>query len=204
MKELIIIGYGAHGRVIEEAARTQFKILGYIDPKNQKCILSYLGSDEEIDQIREKYPNAAYIIGVGDIQIRRQLINQYNFKNLPYISVIAPNANISSGAKIEEGVFISMGGIINTRACVAAHCIINTGSIIEHDCVLGHNVHVAPGAVLGGSVQIGSDTLIGLGARVKNNISIGQNAIVGVGAVVIQSVRDYTTVVGIPAREKGE
>jgi acetyltransferase-like isoleucine patch superfamily enzyme len=54
--------------------------------------------------------------------------------------------------------------------------------------------------VLSGSVRIGRDTLVGVGASVRQGITIGSGVVVGAGAAVVHDVADGLTVLGAPAR----
>jgi serine O-acetyltransferase len=47
---------------------------------------------------------------------------------------------------------------------------------------------------------VGNNVIIGAGAKVLGPITVGDNARVGANAVVVDSVPNDTTVVGIPAR----
>jgi serine O-acetyltransferase len=47
---------------------------------------------------------------------------------------------------------------------------------------------------------IGNNVVIGAGAKVLGNIVIGENCRVGAGSVVLRSVPENSTVVGVPAR----
>jgi virginiamycin A acetyltransferase len=51
------------------------------------------------------------------------------------------------------------------------------------------------------AVQIGHDVWIGHGAIILPDVNIGNGAVVGAGAVVTKDVREYSIVVGNPARE---
>jgi serine O-acetyltransferase len=48
--------------------------------------------------------------------------------------------------------------------------------------------------------SIGNNVVIGTGAKILGNITIGNNTKVGAGSVVIRSVPDNSTVVGVPGR----
>ena len=50
---------------------------------------------------------------------------------------------------------------------------------------------------------LGDDVLVGAGAKVLGGISIGDGARVGANAVVVESVEEGNTVVGVPARVIG-
>jgi UDP-perosamine 4-acetyltransferase len=80
------------------------------------------------------------------------------------------------------------------------NCIVNTGAIIDHDCVIGDHVHLAPGTKLAGNVSVEEGAFLGIGATVVPEINIGKFSRVGAGAVVINDISPFTTVVGVPAK----
>jgi serine O-acetyltransferase len=47
---------------------------------------------------------------------------------------------------------------------------------------------------------IGNNVVIGTGAKILGNITVGHHTKIGAGSVVIHSVPDHSTVVGVPAR----
>ena len=99
---------------------------------------------------------------------------------------------IHPGAKIGENFFIDHGN----------------GVIIGETAIVGNNVTLYQGVTLGGTGKdtgkrhptICNDVVIGAGAKVLGNIMIGTGSRIGAGSVVIDSVPEYTTVVGIPGR----
>ena len=98
---------------------------------------------------------------------------------------------IHPGAKIGPGFFIDHG----------------MGVVIGETAEIGCNVTVYQGVTLGGTGQdrgkrhptIGDNVVIGVGAKVLGNIRIGNNVKIGGGSVVVHSVPDNCTVVGVPA-----
>lgn len=201
MTEIIIIGYGNHGRVIAEIVHqmNDIKLIGYVDPKNSEDAETYLGSDDDILKITEAYPNAEYIIGMGDLKVRRKIIQKYEAYQLNYHTLIHPSAVVFPSVKFGKGTVVFASATVNAHTQLGMHCIVNTGAVIEHDNQIGDNVHIAPRAVTGGQVEIGTDALLGLGAVIRNNQNLGSNVTVGCGAVVVKSIKDGVCVVGNPA-----
>jgi serine O-acetyltransferase len=99
---------------------------------------------------------------------------------------------IHPGATIGRGFFIDHG----------------MGVVIGETTVIGDNVTLYQGVTLGGTGRetgkrhptLGDDVVVGCGARVLGNITIGNDVRIGAGSVVVRSVPDDCTVVGVPGR----
>jgi serine O-acetyltransferase len=78
--------------------------------------------------------------------------------------------------------------------------------VIGETSIVGDGVVMYQGVTLGGTGKqkgkrhptIGSDTIIGSGAKVLGNITVGNNCRVGAGSVVLRSIPDNSTIVGVP------
>lgn len=98
---------------------------------------------------------------------------------------------IHPGAKIGPGFFIDHG----------------MGVVIGETTEIGKNVTIYQNVTLGGTgtqrgkrhPTLGENVVIGAGAKVLGNIRLGNNVKVGAGSVVVHSVPDNCTVVGVPA-----
>lgn len=99
---------------------------------------------------------------------------------------------IHPGAQIGKGFFIDHG----------------TGVIIGETTIIGKNVTIYQGVTLGGTGKekgkrhptIGNNVLIGAGAKLLGPITVGDNSRIGAGSVVLHSVPENCTVVGVPGR----
>ncbi len=98
---------------------------------------------------------------------------------------------IHPGARIGPGFFIDHG----------------MGVVIGETSEIGKDVTIYQGVTLGGTGRdrgkrhptLGDNVVIGAGAKVLGNIRLGNNVKVGAGSVVVHSVPDNCTVVGVPA-----
>jgi serine O-acetyltransferase len=106
---------------------------------------------------------------------------------------------IHPGATIGSGFFIDHG----------------TGTVIGETAEIGNNCTLFHGVTLGGTGKekgkrhptLEDDVTIGAHAQIIGSITIGQGSVVGAGAVVLDPVPPYCTVVGPKAyvvRRKGE
>lgn len=108
------------------------------------------------------------------------------------ISQIITNVDIHPAATIGRRLFID-------HAC---------GVVIGETCEIGDDVLIYQGVTLGGvSLNKGkrhptlkNNVVIGGGAKVLGDIIIGENSKVGANSVVVKSVPDNSTAVGIPAK----
>lgn len=125
------------------------------------------------------------------------VIHQKNFKLIARIIMgitqIITNVDIHPRCKIGRGVFIDHG----------------FGVVIGETTVIEDDVLIYQGVTLGGvnlerhikrHPTIKKGAVIGGGAKILGNITIGENARVGANSVVVKSVPNNATAVGIPAR----
>lgn len=99
---------------------------------------------------------------------------------------------IHPGAKIGERLFIDHG----------------MGVVIGETAEIGDDVLLYQGVTLGGTGNqrgkrhptLGNRVVVGTGAAILGAINLGDDAKVGAGSVVVHSVPDGATVVGIPGR----
>ena len=99
---------------------------------------------------------------------------------------------IHPGAKIGRRFFIDHG----------------MGVVIGETSEIGDDVLLYQGVTLGGTGHekgkrhptIGSHIVVGSGAKILGNITLGEWVRVGAGSVVVRSVPEHSTVVGIPGR----
>jgi serine O-acetyltransferase len=111
---------------------------------------------------------------------------------ISHIGRILTGIEIHPGAKIGKRLFIDHG----------------FGVVIGETAEIGDDVLLYQGVTLGGTggergkrhPTVGNRVVVGTGAAVLGNIKLGDGAKVGAGAVVVHSVPEGATVVGIPGR----
>jgi len=114
----------------------------------------------------------------------------------------------SALGRLLTGIEIHPGATIGKRVFIDH----GMGVVIGETAEVGDDVLIYQGVVLGGTSlekkkrhpTIGSGVVIGSGAKIIGDIKIGDYSKVGAGSVVLKSVPNGATVVGIPGRNVKE
>ena len=111
---------------------------------------------------------------------------------------------LSNVARLFTGIEIHPGAEIGRRFFIdhGMGVVIGETAVIGDDCTLYH------GVTLGGTSwqkgkrhpTLGRDVVVGAGAKVLGPIDVGNGARIGSNAVVVRSVPEGSTVVGVPGR----
>ena len=168
-----IIGYGGHAYVVADSHLSNSNSLNYytniIQVEKNPFSLAYLGC--ETDPNFEGWDmNLAFILGIGENNLRYKIAQLLLSNHQIIESVIDPNSIISERANIGVGVFASKGVLVNAFSQIGDFTILNTGCIIEHECEISTAVHISPGAVLAGDVKIGKRSFIGANSVITKNV----------------------------------
>jgi len=208
LKKIVLIGGGGLARILLGLIRTiaEYEIVGILDsqPKVGQVIqgVSVLGTDDLLSKLYAgDVRNACVAVaGIKADNNRKMLYEKARHIGFAMPSLIHPQAIISKGSEIREGVCIMAGAIIQTGSSIGENVLIYSGAIVEHECQIRKNSHICPGSILSGGCIIGENSYIGAGATVIQGIKIGNNVTVGAGSVVISDLSDGVTVKGVPAK----
>ena len=115
---------------------------------------------------------------------------------------------ISQLSRTATGIEIHPGATIGRRFFIDH----GMGIVIGETSEIGDDVLMYQNVTLGGTGKeagkrhptIGHDVVIGTGAKILGNIRIGDHVKVGAGSVIVRSVPDHSTVVGVPGRVVGD
>jgi serine O-acetyltransferase len=109
---------------------------------------------------------------------------------------------LSQVARFLTGIEIHPGARIGRRLFIDH----GVGVVIGETAIVGNDVTLYQGVTLGGTGKehgkrhptVEDDVVIGGGAKVLGNITVGRNCRIGAGSVVLRSVPENSTVVGVP------
>ena len=206
-KKIIVFGSGAFGSLVLNIIHylDELKIVAFADDNLQKIgkkidRIPIYSQDSVVKFAEEKNINSI-ICAIGN-NVHRS--NKYNFfvdHNFDLLTIRHPNSLIDTKVKIGKNVIIEMGTAIHTHSKVGNNVFLGGDALVGHHNVIGNQVLIGGNVSLGGSVIIEDYVTIGVGASVKPGVRVGKGAVVGVGAAVINDVKPYSTVVGVPAKE---
>ncbi len=160
---------------------------------------------EDIKTIYEKDPAAENIWEVLlcypglHALILHRIAHKLNYWKIPLIPRI-----ISNISRFFTGIEIHPAARIGRRFFIDH----GMGVVIGATTIIGDDVLLYQGVTLGGTGNehgkrhptLGNNIVVGSGAKVLGNITIGSNSRIGAGSVVVDSVPEDSTVVGIPGR----
>ncbi|MBY0506691.1 MAG: serine O-acetyltransferase [Bryobacteraceae bacterium] len=160
---------------------------------------------EQIDTIFREDPAATSYLEILLCYPGLHAVLTHKITHRLYLAKLrVPARFLSQFARWLTGIEIHPGATIGRRLFIdhGMGVVIGETAIIGDDCLIYQDV------TLGGTGKekgkrhptIGNNVVIGGGAKVLGNITVGDFSRIGAGSVVIQSVPDHSTVVGIPGR----
>ena len=201
----IIVGAGAHGRVILDILRHQgkYRTIEFIDDNpalwgtkvNDAPVVG--GTDFLISGDGLEFP---VVIAIGNNPVRLSIARKLEKANVKFMNVIHPSAVVMPTAQIGKGNMLCANSVVNSNAILHDHVIVNTGAIVEHDCILEDGVCVCPGVSMAGRIVIKEGSFIGTGATLIGTVVIGAGSIVGAASLVLKDVPPNVLVYGSPAK----
>ena len=210
-EKIIIFGSSGHARSIAEILeRLNYEIVGFIDsylPEGQK-VLNYktIGNEKTLINSEKVYGTNKVVIGVGDIQGRKKVVEKIRKINPDIIfpTIISPKATISKHTIIGEGTVIFSNSFVNVECEIGKFCVINSASIVEHNTKIRDFCTISSAVNIGGDVKIKEYSFIGSSATIIQKRNIGKHVVIGAGAIVTKDIPDNVLAVGMPAIVKKE
>ncbi|MFD4191725.1 NeuD/PglB/VioB family sugar acetyltransferase [Amycolatopsis thermoflava] len=199
-KNLVVLGAGGLARqivgVVEDLEDINLLgLLGDPDEHSRENDTPVLGGDEVLKSL-----DAAYVIGVANLLVRRKLEEYASAVGREPATVAHPTARIEKRVSIGPGGVVMPAAQVQEAVELGCHVLVDANVLVCHEAVVGPHATISPRAVVGARSRIGAGTTIGMGAIVLPDVTVGEEAVIGAGAVVTKDVPGQTTVAGVPAR----
>jgi len=200
--EILIVGAGAHGRVVLDILRDAGEeSIRFADDNPQLVGQSVNGAPVvSFQEALEREPGSiGFVVSVGKPALRLELCRRIRQRRHCLVNAIHPKAAVAPSAEMGTGNMISAQAVVNSNARLGDAVVVNTGAVVEHDCVVEDGVSVSPMTYVGGRVTVCQGAFLCAGSRIMARVRIGAGAIVGAGALVLADVPERTLSFGIPA-----
>lgn len=207
MREIYALGVGHSTPLfIEIAEAAGWHVAGLYHYNNERTGeedhgFKILGSFDELycKEIKGQY----FLPTMGDMNIRRDVINNLIKRGGIIPTIIHPSVHISRFAKISnQGVVIGDRVELQSDVTIEDNVIIRSDVTICHNTTIKEDVFVGPKALVGAYITIDELAYIGQGSILISGKAehIGANTLVGAGAMVTKPLPANVIAIGSPAR----
>jgi len=209
MKKLIIVGAGGFGREIFSWARELTaegifsNIKGFIDD-NPDALKNYNYKTQIIGEIKTHEPqeNDCYALGIAaPTQKKLQIARLLQERGAQFISLIHPSVFIGPNVRIGKGCILCQHVVLTCDITLGDFVTLNVLSTVGHDAVVGDGCTCNAYVNINGFARLGKGVEVGSHGTILPNSQIGNFAKIGAGSVVLKTVKENSTVLGVPARK---
>lgn len=205
-KKVAFLGAGSFSDgVLPFIDKNKYDFVGYFDDKD---IDNYRGYPVfgKINTVVDALENAivdCVFVTIGDNAKRKEIFDMVAEKYSDALfNIVSPHSHIFSEDSIRgRGIFIGFSAFIGADSVVHDNCIINTGAIIEHHTTVEAHCNITPSVTVNGLCSIKEGCYLGSGCVIAHTVTIAENCTIGAGAVVLDTIEEAGTYVGVPVRK---
>lgn len=210
MKKIAVIGGGGFGqevfciwRDILESQDINYEFVGFYDDNLDVEANVYGKVVGTIDDLNQIDFDLEVAIAIGNPKyldlISKKLINP----NLSFPNVIHPTVSFldKTTTALGQGNIFSIHSIVSCNVTIGDFNVFNTRATLGHDDVIGNYNVFSPNAQISGTVTIGNSNFFGFNCGVIQGKKIGERNMIGAGAVLLRSIKDDGTYIGVPAKK---
>ena len=207
MKNIVIVGAGGVGRetslIIQQIneLKSTWNLIGFIDDDVNSWgnVINGYPVIGGMDSLEKLSLDTYVVVAIANYEVKRKIVNRINNK-FKFATIIHPKVYIHDYINIGEGTLIYEGAILTTNIKVGNHVIISPKCGIGHDSIIKDYVSLLWNVNISGNDIIEEGVMMGSASTVIQGKRIGKGSTVGAGAVVIDNIDSYSTVVGVPAK----
>ena len=140
---LLILGAGGHGKVVEEIAQSTglFNKIGVLDDMVELAV----GKLCDAERLHNEYEAA--FVSIGNNALRKELLEKLRQIGFIIPVIVHPTAFVSPSAFVGEGTLVGPMVCVNSSASVGKGCILSIGAKVDHNAVVGDYAHINAGAI---------------------------------------------------------
>jgi len=213
MKKLIIFGGKGNGTVLSTAVEDineeekRWEILGFINDKEKNKINNYpvLGStSSRIFEKYLKYKDVYFYWTFFSLKLKQNSLKKLNNLNIPkkkFATLIHPKASVPKKTVVGNGVSIHAFVNISANVKIGNHIQIYSNSNVGHDTEVEDFTFISMSSSIGSHVKLKEGCFVGNNACIREKTVIGKWSTIGLGSVVLNSVKEKSIVAGNPAKK---
>jgi sugar O-acyltransferase (sialic acid O-acetyltransferase NeuD family) len=210
MKNIAIVGAGGFGREIFCVWKEKlifddldFNFLGFFDDGKKGESNDYGNVIGTVDDLNKMIEDIDVAIAIGNSKLVKDVRERIHNNKIHFPNIIHPTAKFLD----KESVFLSEGNVFSIDTIISNNVILgkfnsfNTRATLGHDVAVGDYNIFSPNVQISGEVKIGNSNLFGFNSGVMQQLKIGNNNTLGVGALLLRSITDNGSYIGIPAKK---
>lgn len=153
-----------------------------------------------LEELAARFDQAGVILALGSGKSRQAAATRAASCGLRIETFIHSSVIVGERVKIGTGSLIMPGTVMTCDIDIGQLVVINCSCNVGHDVKISDYATLLGNNSLNGNVQIGEFAVIGSRSTIHPGKTVGARSTVGIGSVVLRSVRDDTTVFGVPAK----
>ena len=207
MKNIVIVGAGGVGRetslIIQQIneLKSTWNLIGFIDDDVNSWgnVINGYPVIGGMDSLEKLSLDTYVVVAIANYKVKKRIVNKIN-NRFKFATIVHPRVLINDYMTLGEGTIIYEGAILTTNIKVGNHVIISPKCGIGHDSIIKDYVSLLWNVNISGNDIIEEGVMMGSASTVIQGKKIGKGSTVGAGAVVIDNIDSYSTVVGVPAK----
>jgi sugar O-acyltransferase (sialic acid O-acetyltransferase NeuD family) len=210
-KRLLIIGAGGFGREIlawaedvQRAGTADWSVFGFLDA-NQQALDGFDIDQPIVGDPATYQPSAGdcFVCAIGDPKIKLDVCRALQERGANFINLIHPTAIIGPRCILGTGTILCPFAAITVDAMLGDFVTLNLRAGVGHDVIVGHGCTLNAFCDVTGGAKLGDGVFLGSHAVIAPRVHVGEFAKVGAGSVVVRRIKDYASVMGVPAKRIG-
>ena len=145
---LLIYGAGAHARKVCHAwMLAGGRVEAFVD--DDPAAASPVPGVELRPASSRAEPRAgvALFVAIGRADVRRRLVDLHGARGWRLPAVVHPRACVAPDARLDEGVFVAAGAVVESAAHIGQGAIVDIGALVDHDARVAAFAHLRAGTV---------------------------------------------------------
>lgn len=153
-----------------------------------------------LSEMAKRYRGSEVLVALGSGRSRQDAASRAVQAGLKIADFVHSSVILGERVVIGRGSLIMPGTILTCDITIGQLVVVNCSCNIGHDVTIGNCATLLGNNSLNGNVRVGEYATLGSRVTVLPGKRVGDRSVVGIGSVVVRSVREATTVFGVPAK----